>query len=159
LALVAPAGVLWLHQWRFGTYLAYFNFNLRGMRLIKWPPFHKIGEEDGWPTMYLLIVFFTAVLALWNVAFPLAVFSSVYFLYCSVLNHTDIYRYALPGYSLALLIGLDMLWSHPQFKENAPLIGACYAIGVVPYIIINLATNRADDEWVISVMSRPISKG
>jgi hypothetical protein len=165
LSLLTPLGILCLHKWKFGTYWAYFNFNMRGMNLIKFPPFHaflQLGKaktlaKEASAIVYLLIIFFVGLVGLANVSFPLTVFCSVYFFYCSVLDHIDIWRYALPGYSIALLIGFDCIWSHSLFKDNAAWLAPCYAILVAPYVFINLATNRASDDFVKEVMSGPIA--
>jgi hypothetical protein len=132
------------------------------MRLIKFPPFHKIFQiskepkavGDDFPTIYLLGVFFVGLVGLASVAFPLLVFALVHFLYCSVLDHIDIYRYSLPGYSLAVLVGLDVVWSHAKIKANVRWLVACYALALIPYVASNLAGNRAPDDWLLSVMNR-----
>jgi hypothetical protein len=160
LSLVAPLLIFCMHKWKFGNWFAYFEFNQQGMRLLKLPPFHKfvsLAKSDEFvhsmPTIYLLCVFGMGLIVVMKVAFPLGVFATVYFLFCAVINHVDVWRYALPGLVLAVLIGFDAIWRSKQFRSNWYVLAVPYAFVVVLYVAGNLASNRATDDWVKAVMN------
>jgi hypothetical protein len=160
LSLVAPALIFCMHKWKFGNWLAYFAFNQQGMGLLKLPPFHKVvslakcGElVHSMPTVYLLSVFGTGLIVVMKVAFPLGIFATVYFFFCAVITHIDVWRYSLPGLVLVVLIEFDAIWGSKQFRTNWYMLATPYALVVALYVTGNLASNRATDEWVRAVMN------
>ncbi|OHS98308.1 hypothetical protein TRFO_35283 [Tritrichomonas foetus] len=161
ISFLATGLVFLMHKYRFGDIYAYFKFNMEGMRLIRFPPFYLILNDSKnfkelvniYPTLYLHFVFLLGLIVVFHVSLPLAIFSTVYFLYNTLLNHIDRYRYALPGYTLTLLIGFDCLWSHPKFKNNFLIFAYFYIFIAILYCIGNICTNRSSDEFILEVLN------
>jgi hypothetical protein len=66
-------------------------------------------------------------------AVPLGVFALVYFVFISCVDHEDIYRYGLAGYSLAVVVGFDPVWSSPQFAKLRWALAPFYVALVLWY--------------------------
>ncbi|OHT02604.1 hypothetical protein TRFO_07016 [Tritrichomonas foetus] len=154
--------LLYLHQIKFGTYKAYFIFN---QGLIKFKPFYALIENSKnfqsiqylFPILHLHVLMIFGCLVLFATSIPLAIFSTVYLIYNSMLFHIDVYRYALPGYILCILVGFDAIWSHPTFKKYFYIPLFFYLLSSIGYFIGQICTNRSSAEFLYDVMnpSRP----
>ena len=158
LGFLAPAALVLMHKQKFGSYKAYFMFN---QNLIQFPPFHMLIHGSKYDSsvpnlmgcMYMYGIMLIGVLILCQVAVPMAIFATVYLIYDSMLFHIDVYRYALPGYILCILIGFDCIWSQAQFKLATPIIGVIYSFHVFGYSTGQMVSNRAWRELLVEVMN------
>lgn len=151
------ATLSFIHKKKFGTYKAYFKFN---SGLIRLKPFYALFDFskklDLIPHLnsILLLDFcmLGGILILYSISVPMAIFSTVYLLYSSMLVHDDVYRYILPGYNLALLIGYDSIWSHPIFKKFSHIPLILYIILMCEYALCHLVSNRSEYDFLKEVM-------
>ena len=156
LSFLVHVFLLYLHQIKFGTYKAYFLFNQNLIQLI---PFKYLIVKtksdfcDLYAKFLLHLVMFGGILILFRISLPLAIFSGVYLIYTSMLNHHDIYRYILPGYILALLIGYDQILSNSQIKKNSIVLFFFVLITTCSYSISHLLTNISGPDFLKEVMN------
>lgn len=157
LSLSIYAALLYIHQKMFGTYKAYFKFNYGLIRLQPFYAFHDYSKKlELIPHLNSILmldfVMLGGTLILYTISIPMAIFATVYLIYSSMLVHDDVYRYILPGYILALLIGYDSIWSNPVFKKYSyfPLI--FYAIIMSEYSLCHLISNCSTYEFLLEVM-------
>jgi hypothetical protein len=164
-ALIAPAAVLRFHAKRFGDWLAYLHFNQGHNGLLRWPPFHDIVKHGRrsddvkfhYSTLYLFVPFAIGTILVFGAAVPLGIFAAVYVVFSASLFHIDLYRYALPGYVFAVLVGFDELWASAAFKKAAIWLVPIYMALVGKYSIGQLRSNIAPDWFLKSVLSAPIA--
>lgn len=128
-----------LHYIRFNSYTAYLEFNKNTAGLLRFPLYGFVipaGYHKYVIQSYMLFSVITPLLAgtlvLYTVAVPLAIFCTVYAIYITVLFHADLFRYSIPGYTLAVIIGFDPIFSSPIFKQRM--------IYTVPFLIILMFT-------------------
>ena len=147
-----------IHKQKFGTYKAYFKFN---SGLIKLKPFYGLFEYSKKIELIsrlnsIILLDFAMLggtLILYTVAPPMGIFSTVYLLYSSMLVHDDVYRYILPGYVLAILIGFDDIWSNHIFKKFSLFFFAIYFVLMCEYALCHLTSNRSTFEFLKEVMN------
>lgn len=147
---------LLFHKIKFGDFLAYFNYNQSSQHLLSFPFSNIIEYTFSIRAVYRFllqhIIMLIGLIKLYKVSLPLSIFSTVYFLYSTSLNHMDVYRYSLPGYILCLLIGLDALWSSNRFRKHLIPISLFYLFSLLFYANGQITTNVSGIDFLKSVM-------
>lgn len=164
LAISAPISLLLLHYIKFNDIFAYIHFNQNHQGLIRFPPFHEIrGQFQGNnivyldSSLYLFLPFILGTIMLYFISVPFAIFSTVYVIYVSLLFHLDIFRYSLPGFIFAILVGFDSIISTPPFKR-AIIILLPFYVAFLLYMIPNqIQSNRAPDWFTRNVLHSKVS--
>jgi hypothetical protein len=161
-ALLAPISLALFHQWRFKDWKAYFTFNHGTVKLIRWPPFLLLTNTafaspdlvDHQGSLVIFPVFLIGTALLFPVCVPFAIFTTVYLCYCSLLWHLDVYRYALPGYIFAVVIGFNDVWSSRGFKIMSIALVPLYFSLFMWYGIGQLESNCADEDFMNMVLPK-----
>ena len=159
LGFLGTASVFRLHYRKFYSYTAYFKFNQGYQQLIQFPPFHLFINSGGWNEIYpltynvLLIetVLLVGIFAFSKNCLPFSIYSTVYFIYISLLYHPDVYRYSLPAYVPCLLAALDPIFSNYTIKNSVIFILPSYIFIAIVYILGMLYTNRCWDQFFLHV--------
>ena len=161
--LVAPLSVFGMHQIRFGTWKAYFAFNQGQQGLISLPPFieivrtYKYGRDllDIFAHDNLMVPFFVGLAITMVTCVPLGIFSTVYFLYVGCLRHIDTFRYALPGFVPAVIIGFERLWTSREFRSIIYLLLCIYLPLCLFYMHGQITSNVAPAWFTNRVLDTP----
>jgi hypothetical protein len=168
LAVLAPISLLCFHQWMFNDWKAYFNHNLDQIKILGWPPFLQVtssGEyiSDIYEHLGTMVVFPVLVVGtalLFPTCVPLGIFGTVYVIYViyviyvSILRHADVYRYSLPAYIFAVIVGLNDVWSSRTFRLPAFIIVPAYLAMAACYCDGQLAPNSAPNHFMKDVIGR-----
>ena len=157
LTFCVHAGLLLFHKAKFGSYYAYFQFNSGLIQLSPFSQFfYNIKYIDRIPYLFPIysteLLMFFGILIMAEKSLPFSIFSTVYLLYTSMLQHMDTYRYSLPGNILCLLIGFDGIWSHRSFKIFYYIPLVFYILSMLGYSIGQICTNRAPTYFLADVM-------
>ncbi|EAX91979.1 hypothetical protein TVAG_007560 [Trichomonas vaginalis G3] len=158
LGFIATPSLMYLHHVKFGNYKAYFDYNSGQMDLIKYPLYHLFESSGNFEELLhaqsllgLFLPFFVGTLILFSISVPFAIFSTVYILYCACINHPDLARYSLPGFTLALLVGFDSVISSPILKPRFHYFKIPVGVLVLLYFLSELGSNRANDEHFMKI--------
>lgn len=158
--LIAPASVFLMHQFRFGTWMAYFEFNQGQQGIISLPPLreflltHKYSRDLREILAHdtLLAPFFIGTAMTLVTCVPLGIFSTVYLLYVSCLHHIDTFRYALPGFVLAVVVGFAKFWESREVASVAPIFAVVHVPMALWYIKGQLHSNYAPKWFAMNVL-------
>lgn len=157
---LATASMFYLHHIKFGDWKSYFKFNQGRQKLLHFPFFSLVYDSNSvnkiprvFKVFDLFLPMLTGTLIIYTISIPIAIFCTVYILYVSSLNHMDTFRYALPAYTLTLLIGFDMIWSSKKFKQAAPFLSIIYSVFAVFYVVGQVVTNRCDRDFLKDIMN------
>jgi hypothetical protein len=161
LTFLAPASMALLHKWRFDDWLAYIHFNQNSQHLIEWPPFREVTgiawssdelRSHSFVSNYLLFAFASALT--FTRSIPIGLFAIAFAAYVSLLNHSDIYRYSLPGAVFAFVVGLDAFWASPCGKVTCCVAAPFYLVLLVLYTYPQIHSNIAWPDFMDDVMSQ-----
>lgn len=164
LTFLAPASMVLLHQYRFNDALAYLHFNQGQQGLVRWPPFHELlgilyNRDDfqsySFLGYYALMAFGTALV--YTRSIPLGIYSTCFTIYVSFLFHLDIYRYGLPAFVFAILVGFDGFWSSKSGKIICLVVSPLYIILICMYTSGQIHSNKAWPDFM-NYMFKCISK-
>lgn len=158
LGFLATTGIAYLHHVKFGNYKAYIDYNSGVQELIKYPFHHLFDifqlEQQPFKShllMYLFVPFLAGTLLLFTISVPFGIFSTVYIIYYSSLEHQDLARYCLPGFLLAILIGFDSIIGSAIFKTRLEIMRIPVFFIAALYFVTNLGSNRAEDKFFMKI--------
>lgn len=150
--------ILLFHQYKFGDFTAYFKFNQGGQGLLNYPFSNIINNSYSTINRYKFLtqhlIMLIGLINIYNISLPFSIFSTIYFIYSTSLNHMDVYRYSLPGYILCLLVGLDVIWSSSLFKKHFLSISLFYLFALFFYSIGQITTNICGHNFLNEVMNQ-----
>ena len=161
--LISFGLLILFHYIKFGEYDAYLKFNQGQQRIISRRFFDEMRFSPKWgwsPLQFesiipLYIPFFFGIFLCYTNHLPYAILGTAYFIFISILNHLDIYRYALPGFLPTLIIGFDSLFSSKQFRIMSPIIISLILSFEVFYATNQINCNRAPDFFMADVYKEP----
>ena len=149
LGFLATPGLFYFYSLKFGIYTSYFEFNDHLLN-----PFYyslRVKATDYFfvldPHTLLTVSapMLAGTLVLYVTAVPMAIFSTVYLLFISFLNHEDIMRYSMPGYVLAVLIGFDSMITSPVLRLRLKIVAKFLLVVQFYSYIGQMNINRAND--------------
>jgi hypothetical protein len=93
--------------------------------ILRFPPFFELRDNARGTTdvtlhisaLALFAQFATGTVLLFPVSVPFGIFASTYLKFSASLCHFDIFRYALPGHTFALIVGFDDIWASPASEK------------------------------------------
>jgi hypothetical protein len=154
LAFLGLPTVFALHKLRFGDYFAYFDHNKQLLyRFHFLNPAYCSKQYLFYCSSFVLYVpFFVFTFVLITHNRSLGIYSLVYFIFGMFIFHLDIFRYALPGYTLALLISFDSVLNSPIIRNYSKyIVCAVLSINVI-YSFGNIYSNGAETGFLYEVL-------
>ncbi|EAY12479.1 hypothetical protein TVAG_128930 [Trichomonas vaginalis G3] len=159
LGFLATPAVAYFHQIRFHSYKAYINFNMNTAGLIRFPLYSLIipsRYEKFCIQSHMLFAVITPLLAatvmMYTTCVPIAIYSTVYIIYVISIFHMDLFRYALPAFTVALIIGFDPIFSNPIFKARIIYFIGFPIVILLWYYYGQITTNKAPDDFLLEVL-------
>jgi hypothetical protein len=163
--LIAPGAVAALHYYRFGDWKAYYRFNQGHNSLLHFPPFSEIIDHARGSSnvkyhisaLSLVAPFTVGTLLLFPVSVPFAIFALVYLVFSNSLFHMDIYRYALPGYVFALIVGFDEVLASKPAKKALLWLSLPFLTVALSYAVGQMESNRAPPWFTEEAIRSPVA--
>jgi hypothetical protein len=147
----------WYHH-VYGDFWAYFTWAARKTHMIA-APFAKFSVYATTNRLHsielfagLFLVYGLGTLALWRRR-ELFIYSAVFWVFCTLINHADVPRLILVIAPFALLVAFDELLSRPPARLLLPLaifIDYSYAWGYLPHKLVG----RGVYEELLDVLAR-----
>jgi hypothetical protein len=159
---IGTVAVLFMHKIYFGSPFVYFEHNQGARQKLLEIPFLNYVEYPRYDVtlmfLYQKLVLQVPMLAglcvLWKKSLPLGIFIFVYFIFTGAISHLDIFRYGMPAYMPALLIGFDVIWNNPMVKGNITTILIIYLIVAILYITGQINTNIIEKDIYQRIVNR-----
>jgi hypothetical protein len=154
-----------LHHYRFGDWKACSRFSQGHNNLLHLPPFFEIRDNavgtadvnSHLSALALFAPFAVGTAVVFPICVSFGIFTFVYLIFSASLWHIDIFRYALPGYVFALIVGFDEIWASKA--TNGAFIGLAPALAAVVfwYAMGQIGSNTAPPWFTEEVLRAPVA--